>query len=158
MTKWEESGEVEKIKKFVTNLDPRCNFKVRGDVILRNAVIKCDPDGYLELLKEDQKYIVTHNILEESLSSHSGLLEKIAISAESGNVFANVLLAKHSLSLEEKGEFSKFYRLCPPDLSPVKLFDQIDSEEKFSLSLSEARGNQAHVEQIVNNYLSRKLK
>ena len=121
-------------------------------------MIKFDPDSYLELLKEGQKYIVSHDILEESLSNHSGFLEKIAASAESGNVLANVLLAKHNLSLGEKEKFSKFYRRCPSDLSPVKLFDQIDTEEKFSLSLSEASGNKAHLEQIVNNYLRKQLK
>ena len=158
MTRWEDSGEVEKIKQFVTNLDPKCSYKVRGDVILRNAMIKFDPDSYLELLKEGQKYIVSHDILEESLSNHSGFLGKIVASAESGNVLANVLLAKHNLSLVEKEKFSKFYRRCPSDLSPVKLFDQIDTEEKFSLSLSEASGNKAHLEQIVNNYLRKQLK
>merc|ERR1712241_926166 len=158
MSKWEECGEVEKIKKFLTNLDSRCSSKIRGDVILRNVLMKSDPDSYLELLKEDQKYIVSHDILEKSICNHPGFLEKIAAAAESGNILANVLLAKHNLSLENREEFSKFYRLCPSDLNPVKLFDQIDMEEMFNISLDEASGNKAFLEQIVNNYLRKNLK
>ena len=40
----------------------------------------------------------------------------------------------------------------------MKLFDQIDTEEKFSISLSEASDNKAYLEQIVNCYLRKNLK
>ena len=38
---------------------------------------------------------------------------------------------------------------------PKKLFDEIDTEEKFKICLKEASSNKAYLEQIVNRYLRR---
>ena len=154
-SKWGETGDLEKMKMLLSELGRKSHSQLRGDVYFKNALIKTDPDGYLELLTEDfgRDYIVKNKLLIETIHNKPDFLEKLESSADAGNIPATILMSKYHLIHENEEQFSKFYKSCPTDMNPSNIFEFIDSEKKFSMSLDAAGSNQAFLEQIVNNYL-----
>merc|ERR1719273_890810 len=112
-----------------------------GDIWYKNVVIKTNPDNFIKILKTDHKskYIVSTVVLNETISNHPGFLEKLQTSANSGNISAIALMAKKYLFDEDQENFAKYYRQCCKEVKDInKIFDQVDSEVKFRMSLEES--------------------
>merc|ERR1719273_2108951 len=129
-----------------------------GDIWYKNVVIKTNPDNFIKILKTDHKskYIVSTVVLNETISNHPAFLEKLQTSANSGNISAIALMTKKYLFDEDQENFSKYYSQCCKEVQLNKIFDQVDSDEKFRMSLQEAP-DQKIFQNLVNNHLQRNM-
>ena len=164
--KWEERSMVQKTIEFVSKLGPKYGSRLKGQIWIKNGLIKTDPGKYLELLRtaegETGKWLVSTDVLLQGVKKFPelrGQLESLALEKFTP---ASVLLAKLSLAEKRPEKVDEFLQDCPDIIQSSRyggIFDKVDTLEKMNIALdavekSKLSDRNKAKEQIVNNCLS----
>ena len=148
-------SKIEEMEHLFTNLGSECSKILRTDYRYKRALIRNKPEKYFEVLKEreDMKYIISTEMLKGVIDQNATFLSQLEELAASGNVVATVMMTRLSLDKLDKEMFLKYYRSCPQNVNGSLIFEKIDTEEKFSLCLSETEKNRNHLSAVTNRHL-----